>query len=87
MKCQAKGGSGPFIGQCEMIELHDLILRSIPEKICWNVLGGISNALRYLHHGTQQTSDPIRAERQEFDWQPITMVDINPMTSQSPSPL
>jgi len=52
---------------------------SLPESLCWHVLGSIARALNWLHHGLKETEGiPGDWMAHDDDWMPILIRDVSP---------
>lgn len=51
---------------------------SLPESLCWHVLGNINKALLWLHSGVKQTDSKDDWQKHDDDWQPILIREVSP---------
>lgn len=51
---------------------------SLPESLCWHVLGNINRALLWLHCGVKQTDSGDDWQKHDDDWQPILIREVSP---------
>ncbi|TAQ86981.1 hypothetical protein B7494_g4684 [Chlorociboria aeruginascens] len=52
---------------------------SLPESLCWHVLGSIATALAWLHHGVKETEGiPGEWNKHDDDFHPVLIRDISP---------
>lgn len=51
---------------------------SLPESLCWHVLGNINKALLWLHSGVKQTDSKDDWQKHDDDWQSILIRDVSP---------
>lgn len=55
----------------------------IPESLCWHVLGGITQALLWLHYGHKHTFPFDQHIIHDDDWHPVIIAEINPTNSKT----